>query len=125
MGWQLRIFTQAGQAYFHILWWIIFYGSMLIFRVVVYCEISEKNKILRQELTKLKVKSVDYPAYSHFFTKVCFDNLSIHVFSERFRMNLAFTFAIATFLLITMLPILQKTDIFNFNKFDDELLNNE
>ena len=100
------MFSEAAQTYVHCLWYPIFYGFLLIFRVVVYCEISEKNKILRQELTKLKVKSADYPRYSHLFTKVCFDNLSIVVFSERFRMNLAFTFAITSFILITILPML-------------------
>ena len=98
--------SQIIQKWFTWVWLPIFYAFLLFFRLILYCDVSEKNKILRQELTKLKVKSADYPTYSHFFTKVCFDNLSIHVFSERFRMNLAFTFAIATFILITILPIL-------------------
>ena len=40
----------------------IFYAFLLFFRLLIYCDVSEKNKILRQELTKLKVKSEDKEA---------------------------------------------------------------
>ena len=91
-----------------------------MFRLIVYCDVSEKNKILRQELTKLKIKSADESKFSRFCSKVNFDDLSIHVFTERFRMNLAFTFAMLTFLMLTIIPLLNDNDIFNFRTFDGE-----
>ena len=44
------------------IWWPIFYAFLLFFRLLIYCDVSEKNKILKQELTKLNVKSEDKEA---------------------------------------------------------------
>ena len=53
-----------------------------------------------------KINPEDKQKYTELFQKVCFSNLSIQVISERFRMNLAFTFAMFTFMLLTIVPIL-------------------
>ena len=77
----------------------MFYGFLLVFRLLTYCDVNEKNTILRQELSKLKVNPEDSSTYSALFQKVAFSNLSINVISEKFRMNLAFTIAITIFIL--------------------------
>ena len=41
------------------------------------------------------------------------------MFSERFKMNLAFTLAIVMFVILTLLPILHQYDIFNFRGIDE------
>ena len=88
----------------------LFYGFLLVFRLLIYCDVNEKNTILRQELSKLKVNTEDRYTYSDLFTKVAFSNLSIIVMSEKFRMNLAFTIAIVLFLL----PLFIGGNIFGF-----------
>lgn len=47
----------AARQDFIWVWFPIYYGFLLFFRLVIYCDVSEKNKILKQELTKLIVKS--------------------------------------------------------------------
>ena len=84
---------------------------MLVFRILIYCDVNEKNTILRQELSKIKVNSEDSSTYSALFQKVAFSNLSINVMSEKFRMNLAFTIAITIFII----PYFIVDDLFSFN----------
>ena len=59
IGWQFGLNSKVAGNLFIFVWWPIFYALLLIFRVLIYCDVSEKNKILRQELTKLKIKSAD------------------------------------------------------------------
>ena len=89
---------------------------MLVFRLLTYCDVNEKNTILKQELSKLKVNPEDKSTYSDLFQKVAFSNLSIIVISEKFRMNLAFTIAIILFIL----PYFIVGDIFGFSPEDGE-----
>ena len=89
---------------------------MLVFRLLTYCDVNEKNTILWQELSKLKVNTEDRNTYSDLFTKVAFSNLSINVLSEKFRMNLAFTIAITIFII----PHFIGGDIFGFSPEDGE-----
>ena len=90
---------------------VVFYGFLLVFRILIYCDVNEKNTILKQELSKLKVNSEDKSTFSELFQKVAFSNLSINVLSEKFRMNLAFTIAIILFIL----PHFIVGDLFSFN----------
>ena len=92
------------------------YFLLLVFRILIYCDVNEKNTILRQELSKIKVNSEDRNTFSELFQKVAFSNLSINVISEKFRMNLAFTIAIVLFIL----PHFIGGDIFSFNQEDGE-----
>ena len=89
---------------------------MLVFRILIYCDVNEKNTILKQELSKLKVSPEDKSTFSELFQKVAFSNLNINVFSGKFRMNLAFTIAIVIFIL----PHFIRGDIFSFNQEDGE-----
>ena len=89
---------------------------MLVFRLLTYCDVNEKNTILRQELSKLKVNSEDKFIFSELFQTVAFSNLNINVISEKFRMNLAFTIAITIFIL----PHFIGGDIFGFSPEDGE-----
>ena len=94
----------------------MFYLLLLVFRILIYCDVNEKNTILKQELSKLKVNSEDKSTFSELFQKVAFSNLSINVISEKFRMNLAFTIAITIFIL----PHFIGGDIFGFSPEDGE-----
>ena len=89
---------------------------LLVFRLLTYCDVNEKNTILRQELSKLKVNSEDRNTFSELFQTVAFSNLSINVISEKFRMNLAFTIAIVLFSLQYFIG----GDIFGFSPEDGE-----
>ena len=80
-------------------WATWFYLFLLVSRLLMYCDVNEKNTILRQELSKLKVNSEDRFIFSELFQTVAFSNLNINVFSEKFRMNLAFTIALTIFIL--------------------------
>ena len=91
---------------------------MLVFRLLTYCDVNEKNTILKQELSKLKVSSEDKSTFSELFQNVAFSNLSINVVSEKFRMNLAFTIAIVLFIL----PHFIGGDLFSFLNTDFNLL---
>ena len=62
IGWQFGLNSQVAGEDFLWVWWPIFYAFLLLFRLLIYCDVSEKNKILKQELTKLKVKSADKEA---------------------------------------------------------------
>ena len=90
---------------------------LLVFRLLTYCDVNEKNTILRQELSKLKVNPEDNNTYSALFQKVAFSNLSINVISEKFRMNLAFTIAIVLFIL----PLFIGGNIFDFSDPSQEI----
>ena len=108
--------TEDGKNNPFFLFATLFYGFLLVFRLLTYCDVNEKNTILRQELSKLKVNSEDRFTFSELFQTVAFSNLNINVFSEKFRMNLAFTIAITLFLL----PYFTKGDIFGFSPEDGE-----
>ena len=61
--WQFSENNQTfGGIDFLWVWLPIFYAFLLFFRLLIYCDVSEKNKILKQELTKLNVKSSDKEA---------------------------------------------------------------
>ena len=60
--WQFGLNSQVTQGMFTVVWLPIFYAFLLIFRLLIYCDVSEKNKILKQELTNLNVKSEDKEA---------------------------------------------------------------
>ena len=62
ISWQFGLNSIVAGEFFIWVWWPIFYALLLVFRLLIYCDVSEKNKILRQELTKLKVKSADKEA---------------------------------------------------------------
>ena len=96
----------------------MFYLFLLVFRLLIYCDVNEKNTILKQELSKLKVSPEDKGTFSELFQKVAFSNLSINVISEKFRMNLAFTIAIILFIF----PYLIMGDIFSFGGESDTTL---
>jgi len=59
--WQFAMNSTVTQAPEHQHLWIwlpIYYACLLVFRLLIYCDVSEKNKILKQELTNLINKTM-------------------------------------------------------------------